>query len=315
MEGLNKPFRYMHNNNLIHRDIKPENIMIKYVDSSKTKFIPKIADYGIAKEIEEGFTDTQVGTARYRAPEIMGPKNYNDTADLYSIGVMMYQLYFNSFPFDLYVNFNKIIKKEEDCEDKILDDLLNKLLVFNPDKRISWEEYFDHPFFNHNKGVEDLNKKVENLKIDDKKENQIINYPDNTLKNLISKNYEEKETIKNIPPKKLISFNESLNLKNKPYDKNLVNLVERMYRDNPEERPDTFQAIKELESIEKNINNINNKIGNSNDDKIITSMKSILQCFCIIIENKELIKNIIINKSGNQINNNIFLYYFLIFLI
>ena len=140
MEGLNKPFRYMHNNNLIHRDIKPENIMIKYVDSSKTKFIPKIADYGIAKEIEEGFTDTQVGTARYRAPEIMGPKNYNDKADLYSIGVMMYQLYFNSFPFDLYVNFNKIIKKEEDCEDKILDDLLNKLLVFNPDKRISWEE-------------------------------------------------------------------------------------------------------------------------------------------------------------------------------
>ena len=104
------------------------------------------------------------------------------------------------------------------------------------------------------------------MKIDDKKENQIINYPDNTLKNLISKNYEEKETIKNIPPKKLISFNESLNLKNKPYDKNLVNLVERMYRDNPEERPDTFQAIKELESIEKNINNINNKIGNSNDD-------------------------------------------------
>ena len=38
------------------------------------------------------------------------------------------------------------------------------------------------------------------------------------------------------------------------YDKNLVNLVERMYRYNPGERPDTFQAIKELESIEKNIN-------------------------------------------------------------
>ena len=53
MEGLNKPFKYMHNNNLIHRDIKPENIMIKYVDSYKTKFISKIADYGLQKKLKK----------------------------------------------------------------------------------------------------------------------------------------------------------------------------------------------------------------------------------------------------------------------
>ena len=52
------------------------------------------------------------------------------------------------------------------------------------------------------------------------------------------------EQVKRIPLKPTINN----------YDKNLVNLVERMYRDNPMERPDTFQAIKELESIEKNIN-------------------------------------------------------------
>ena len=217
MEGLNKPFKYMHNNNLIHRDIKPQNIMIKYVDSSKIKFIPKLADYGIAKEIEEGYTDTKLGTPKYRAPEIMERSWYTDKADLYSIGVMMYQLYFNSDPFDLPIKYKKIKKKKEDCEDKILDDLLNKLLVFNPDKRISWEEYFDHPFFNQNKGVEDLNKKVENLKIYDEKEHQIINYPDRTLEDLISENYKEKETIKNIPPKKLVSIDQCLNLKDKPF--------------------------------------------------------------------------------------------------
>ena len=41
MEGLNKHFKYMHNNGIIHRDLNPENIMIKYVDSSKTNYITK----------------------------------------------------------------------------------------------------------------------------------------------------------------------------------------------------------------------------------------------------------------------------------
>ena len=39
----------------------------------------------------------------------------------------MYQMYFNSFPFDFPIKCKKIKKKKEDCEDKILDDLLNKL--------------------------------------------------------------------------------------------------------------------------------------------------------------------------------------------
>ena len=55
------------------------------------------------------------------------------------------------------------------------------------------------------------------MKIYDEKEHQIINYPDVALENLISQNYKEKETIKNIPPKKLISIDECLNLKDKPF--------------------------------------------------------------------------------------------------
>ena len=114
------------------------------------------------------------------APEILigEDDDYTDKSDLFSIGAMMYQFYFNSYPFDPHVknkkkevlkkNYNT--KKNEDCEDKILDDLLNKLLEYDPDKRISWEEYFAHPFFNHNKGVEDLNKKLEILKIYKEKE-------------------------------------------------------------------------------------------------------------------------------------------------
>jgi serine/threonine protein kinase len=70
MEGLNKPFKYMHNNGILHRDIKPENIMIKYVDSSKTKYIPKIADYGISRELDNGKATTNVGSPRYMSPQL-----------------------------------------------------------------------------------------------------------------------------------------------------------------------------------------------------------------------------------------------------
>ena len=149
MEGLNKSFKYMNDNNLVHRDIKPENILIKYIDSSKTKFIPKLTGYMLSRELEEGRANTFVGTPLFTAPEISEGEDYDNKCDLYSIGVMMYILYFGSFPFER--SKSKIEKdkpKSKDCEDKVLDDLLNKLLVYDPEKRISWDEYFKHPFFN-----------------------------------------------------------------------------------------------------------------------------------------------------------------------
>ena len=62
--------------------------------------------------------------------------------------------------------------------------MLNKLLVYEPDKRISWDDYFKHPFFN-NKGVDDLTNKLDKLKIYDEKEHQIINVYDYVLEKMI----------------------------------------------------------------------------------------------------------------------------------
>ena len=215
MEGLNKPFKYMHNNGILHRDIKPENIMIKYVDSSKTKYIPKIADYGISRELDNGKATTILGSPRYMSPEILlGEDEYTDKSDLFSIGTLIYELYFNSFPFlfpitrtknEIIKNYNT--KKKNDCEDKLLDDLLNKLLKFEPDERISWEDYFQHPFFS-NKEVEDLTNKVDNLKINDEKEHQIIHLYDYVLERILVFN-----TSIIISPRINITIDECLKLK------------------------------------------------------------------------------------------------------
>ena len=219
MEGLNKPFKYMHNNGILHRDIKPENILIKFVDSSKTNYIPKIGDYGISRELDNGKATTILGSPRYMSPEILiGEDEYTDKSDLFSLGTMIYELYFNSFPFIFpfsqtkkEIKKNYTAKKKEDCEDKLLDDLLNKLLKFEPDERISWEDYFLHPFFT-NKEVDDLTNKIDNLKIYDEKEHQIIHLYDYILERMIVFNT-------HIPfaPKKNITIDECLKLKDEPF--------------------------------------------------------------------------------------------------
>ncbi|MHB1423470.1 MAG: serine/threonine protein kinase [Gemmataceae bacterium] len=89
--------QHAHEKGIIHRDLKPSNIM---VDSDG---ILKLTDFGIAKDIElEGLTSTNctVGTASYMSPEqCKGERNLTLKSDLYSLGVMFYELVTGGKPF------------------------------------------------------------------------------------------------------------------------------------------------------------------------------------------------------------------------
>ena len=145
---LNLTFKELINHGIVHRDIKPENILIKYSNRKKTNFDSILADYGLSTELiqdDEVYEDV-CGTPSFMAPEVK-KGYYNNKCDLFSIGVTIYLLYFGKFPY--YngdrrgkVDFN--FKIEEDSQ---LEDLLRKLLKENPKERISWNEYFEHPFF------------------------------------------------------------------------------------------------------------------------------------------------------------------------
>ena len=63
------------------------------------KFIPKLCDYGFSKELNKTNTGTHLGTPATMAPEVMKDKPYNSKADLWSIGVIIYQLHFKGLPF------------------------------------------------------------------------------------------------------------------------------------------------------------------------------------------------------------------------
>ena len=114
-----------------------------------------MTDYSFSKKLTFSLLcTTHVGTVVTMAPEILeGDKKYDNKCDLWSIGVIIYQLLFKEYPYtgnteySLYKNIKKLgQKKLKHTIDDKLNDLIRRLLVPNPKERISWEEYFNHPF-------------------------------------------------------------------------------------------------------------------------------------------------------------------------
>ena len=158
---LNKVFKRMNYYNISHRDIKLNNILIKYLDKEKTKYKVLLSDYGISNKlysITQKFT-THAGSKLMMAPEILNDEEYNNKCDLWSLGIIIFQLYKKNFPYRGKTE-KEILKEIEEKgqsvldaiipNDKLLKDLLSKLLVRDPNKRISWDDYFEHPFFKDN---------------------------------------------------------------------------------------------------------------------------------------------------------------------
>jgi serine/threonine-protein kinase len=91
-EGL----AYAHKQNVVHRDVKPSNIMYEVESDSL-----KITDFGIARITDSSKTKTGMvlGTPSYMSPEQLAGKKIDGRSDLFSLGVMLYQLLSGSLPF------------------------------------------------------------------------------------------------------------------------------------------------------------------------------------------------------------------------
>ena len=123
LEQLNNVFKIMYDNSIIHRDIKPENILVKKLENNK--YLYKLTDYGFSKLLTQShYALTVAGTLDYMAPEIKSNLNIDKSkVDLYSIGILIYKLYFGNTP------VNKNIQKTNSI---YLDDLIKKLLIEKP---------------------------------------------------------------------------------------------------------------------------------------------------------------------------------------
>ena len=158
---LNKILETMKDKCIVHRDLKPENILIKFIDEKAKKYIIKLADYGCSKRLEilsskRMLTTEGLGTPLYMAPEILKKEEINYKCDLWSLGIIIYKLYFYNSPISG-VNENAILENLKSLKNRIkktnnenLDDLISKLLKVNKEERLNWDNYFNHPFFKKN---------------------------------------------------------------------------------------------------------------------------------------------------------------------
>ncbi|XP_073222217.1 SNF1-related protein kinase catalytic subunit alpha KIN10 isoform X1 [Cicer arietinum] len=140
---------YCHRNMVVHRDLKPENLLLD------SKYNVKIADFGLSNIMRDGhFLKTSCGSPNYAAPEVISGKLYaGPEVDVWSCGVILYALLCGTLPFDD-ENIPNLFKKIKGGIYTLPShlspgarDLIPRMLVVDPMKRMTIPEIRQHPWF------------------------------------------------------------------------------------------------------------------------------------------------------------------------
>ncbi|KAH8425646.1 aurora family serine/threonine-protein kinase [Aspergillus melleus] len=141
--------KYLHKKHVMHRDIKPENILVGIHGEIK------ISDFGWSVHAPNNRRQTMCGTLDYLPPEMLKPGSqdnfYSEKVDLWSLGVLTYEFLVGEAPFeDTPVMTQRRIARADMSVPSFVSpeakDLIKRLLVLEPEKRISLDEIQRHPW-------------------------------------------------------------------------------------------------------------------------------------------------------------------------
>ena len=105
LKQLSQGLEYLLNKDILHRDLKPQNILLT------NEYNIKITDFGFAKQIDKNsLINTLCGSPMYMAPEIINKKEYDIKSDLWSVGVILYEMVYGQVPYNV-GTFVELIKK------------------------------------------------------------------------------------------------------------------------------------------------------------------------------------------------------------
>ena len=284
---------YIHSLGIVHRDLKPENLLL-------TKdHILKIIDFGLSNYFKEGQNEllyTPCGSPFYASPEMVTGNNYDGVMiDIWSTGIILFAMLCGYLPFED-KNNEKLFQKIAECKieypsylSETSKDLLKKIIVPNPKKRITINEIKKHPFYLKGKKLFEHEFTIQYLSDDNNKEqkenvdnnrkktdnNQDKNNNDVKENNFINKkvDIENKENKKeniliennylNFDKKDILNennnynnFNQNLTDKNKINENNILKeLNKEQYKNNNYSHNKIFKQ----KSDNHNLNKFNNK--------------------------------------------------------
>ena len=277
---------YIHSKGIAHRDLKPENLLI-----GKNKIL-KIIDFGLSNFYDgQKRLETPCGSPCYASPEMVKGKKYDGfNIDIWAIGVILFAMLCGYLPFeddenDNDILFSQIIKNKIDYPSFLSElslDMLKKILVSDPLKRITVDEIKKHDFYL--KGEKIYNERFRKVEeINNKEKN-------NGILDKIAKAFKsEDDSDKDIIP---ITFNEKK--AEKKIDKT-KNEIKDNYEKNKDEQIN-INNFKNNNSIENNNNNSNSN-NKKNNDEIHSDENN--------ISNNEK-KDVENNVKNNKVKNNYF---------
>ncbi|BBM96818.1 hypothetical protein MPTK1_1g00950 [Marchantia polymorpha subsp. ruderalis] len=223
---------YLHSIGIVHRDLKLENILLKSKDDDS---VVKIADFGLSKIfVGAAILSTICGSPQYVAPEVLevGQKrsSYTPSADLWSVGVILYILLSGYSPFDDVSEsalFKKIKKGQYSFKASVWEtisndakDLVRGLLCVIPDQRLTASQALAHPWIKKY-----LDHNVQNIVHDNNDAEKVLVSNQHTIKSIqnhhvldeSSSDSDDNDICSSSVPNKLHSFspsNSTSNLQN-----------------------------------------------------------------------------------------------------
>ena len=204
---------YLHSKGIAHRDLKPENILL-----GKNRII-KLIDFGLSNYFDDNkLLTTPCGSPCYASPEMVRGEDYNGADnDIWATGIILFAMLCGYLPFENEeedddknnnILFKKILSGNLDYPDYLSNsalDLLKKILVNSPKKRIKINEIKKHSFYLKGKKIFDKNQEKLNINeqniIKTNIATDIIHNLNNHNKDINNVNFKEKQKekyIKNI---------------------------------------------------------------------------------------------------------------------